>query len=144
MATTSLSSPSSAVQYGLAQLRLQQARRTAEQAEQVARSLQTQAQEAQQQASQAQEEARSIAAQATQAQGVAGQARQGVKIIESVSQMRTQLGKIVRPVADKVKVAEGAVPGPVATAAVIKAAVTPVPVVNVEGQTTGTVINTTA
>lgn len=142
MATISLSSPSSAVQSGLAQFRLQQARRTAEQAEQVARSLQTQAREAQQQASQAQENARSIAAQATQAQGAAGQARQGVAIVESVSKMRTQLNKAIGPVVEKVKVAEPAVPSPAATAPVIKAAA--LPVVNVEGQTTGTVINTTA
>lgn len=134
MATISLSGAQSAAQSGLAQLRLQQARRNAEQAEQVARSLQAQARDAQQQAGEAQENARSVAAQANQAQGIAGQARQGLAVIKTVSQMQTQLGNVVSQAAERI--AEPAVasqtPAP------------PAPVINTQGQATGTVINTTA
>ena len=63
---SSLSGAQSAAQSGLAQLRLQQAKRDAEQAEQTAQSLQAQARSAQQRASQAQEAARAITTQVRQ------------------------------------------------------------------------------
>jgi hypothetical protein len=139
MATiSSISGAQSAAQSGLAQLRLQQAKRNAEQAEQVARSLQAEAQSAQQNANEAQENARSISMQANLAQANAGQARQGLTMIRSVSQMEAQLTNVVAQVTEKLKIAEPAA----STKASTKTSTTPV--VNVQGQTTGTVINTTA
>ncbi len=135
MATiSSISGAQSAAQSGLAQLRLQQARRDAEQAEQVARSLQAQAQSAQQRASEAQENARSITTQAEMAQTNAGQARQGLALVKTVGQMQNQLTNIVTQVAEKQRIAEP--PAPVQKSAP--------PTINVQGQVTGTVINTTA
>lgn len=134
MTTISISGAQSAAQSGLVQLRLQQARRNAEQAEQVAQALQAQARDAQQQAGEAQENARSIAIQATQAQGVAGQARQGLAAVQTVGQLQTQLSSVVSGVTEKLKVTTPAVPVQTSTQ----------PVINTQGQTTGTVVNTTA
>lgn len=131
---SSLSGAQSAAQSGLAQLRLQQAKREAEQAEFTARVLQAQAADAQQKASDAQEKARAITTQSDQAQTEAGQARQGLAVIKSISQMGTQLSGVVTRVAEKLKVTEPVAPVQEAAA----------PVVNTQGQVTGTVINTTA
>jgi chromosome segregation ATPase len=133
---SSISGAQSAAQSGLQQLRLQQAKRNAEQAEQVANSLQAQARDAQQRASEAQENARSISAQSDQARTTAGQARQGLAALSTGSQMQSQLSQVVGQVVEKQKAAE---PPPVA------AAKSPAPpVTNTQGQVTGTVINTTA
>lgn len=135
MATISpLSGAQSAAQFGLQQLRLQQAKRDAEQAEQTARSLLGQARDAQRKATAAQETARSITAQAEQAQAVAGQARQGLAIVKTVGDMQVQLSNVVTQVTEKLKLAEPA------TITQKSAA----PVVNTQGQLTGTVVNTTA
>ncbi|MCK9389140.1 MAG: hypothetical protein M0Q22_12225 [Sulfuritalea sp.] len=131
---SSLSGAQSAAQSGLAQLRLQQAKREAEQADQVARSLQAQAQSAQLKASQADQEARAITTQADVAESSAGQARQGLALVKTSGQMQTQLSGVVTQVVEKQKSA--APPAPVQTPAA--------PVTNVQGQVTGTVINTTA
>jgi hypothetical protein len=137
---SSLSGAQSAAQSGLAQLRLQQAKRDADQAEQTAQSLQAQARSAQQRASQAQDTARTITTQADQAQTSAGQARQGLAVIKSVSQMQTRLAGTVSRVAEKLDAAVPAVPVAVHAASSPPAT----PVVNVQGQVTGTVVNTTA
>jgi hypothetical protein len=140
MATiSSISGAQSAAQSGLAQLRLQQAKRDAEQAEQVANSLQAQARDAQQRASQAQETARSITIQSDQAQSNAGQARQGLAVIQTVSQMQTQLGSVASQVKVKLEAAQ-----PAAPAAIVPTPASAAPVVNTDGQLTGTVVNTTA
>lgn len=131
---SSLSGAQSAAQSGLAQLRLQQAKREAEQAEFTARVLQAQASDAQQRASDAQEKARAITTQSDQAQTEAGQARQGLAVIKSISQMGTQLSGVATRVAEKLKLAEPVAPAQEAAA----------PVVNTQGEVTGTVINTTA
>ncbi len=137
---SSLSGAQSAAQSGLAQLRLQQAKRDAEQAEQTAQSLQAQARSAQQRASQAQEAARTITTQADQAQSTAGQARQGLAVIKSVSQMQTRLAGTVSQVVEKLDAS-----APEAPVAVQAASPPPAtPVVNAQGQVTGTVVNTTA
>jgi hypothetical protein len=115
-------------------LRLQQAKRDAEQAEQVARALQAQAQAAQQNANEAVERARTITSQSDQAQATAGQARQGLAAVSTVAQMQGQLSGVVAQVTEKL--------APPKAAPAIKS--TPVPVVNAEGQVTGTVVNTTA
>jgi len=131
---SSLSGAQSAAQSGLAQLRLQQAKRDAEQAEQVARALQAQAQSAQLKASEAEENARAITTQADVAENSAGQARQGLALVKTAGQMRSQLASVVTQVVEKQESA--APPAPVQTPAA--------PVTNVQGQVTGTVINTTA
>ena len=135
MATvSSISGTQSAAQSGLQQFRLQQAERNAAQAEQTARSLQTEAGDAQQRASRAEEDARSIAAQAEQAQANAGQARLGLAVIRNVDQMQVQLSNAIAQVAEQLKTAEPVAPSQ-----------NPVPpVINAQGQVTGTVINTTA
>lgn len=135
MATiSSLSGAQSAAQSGLQQLRLQQAKRDAERAEFAARVLLAQARDAQQKASDAQETARSITTQSDQAQTQAGQARQGLAVIKSINQMGAQVSSVVTQVAEKLKLAKPA-------AKVQDAAA---PVINTQGQVTGTVINTTA
>lgn len=131
---SSISGTQSAAQSGLQQLRLQQAKRNAEQAEQVANSLQAQARDAQQRASEAQENARSISAQSDQAHTTAGQARQGLAALATGGQMQSQLSHVVDQAIDKQQAAEPAI-----------AAKSPAPpVTNTQGQVTGTVINTTA
>lgn len=136
---SSLSGTQSAAQSGLQQLRLQQARKDAEQAEQVARSLQARARDAQQKAGEAEQTARTISTQADQAQAGAGQARQGLAAIQSRSQMQARLSGTVSQVAEKAKLPEPAVPVPVAPTTDSST-----PVVNTQGQLTGTVVNTTA
>jgi hypothetical protein len=141
MATiSSISGALSATQSGLQQLRLLQAQRAAEQAEQTARSLQVQAQDAQRKAVHAQENARSITIQADQAQSVAGQARQGVAIVKTVGDMQSQISNVVSQVTEKLGIAETAV----VTPKTVAPATTAAPVVNTQGQLTGTVVNTTA
>ena len=129
-----LSGAQSAAQSGLQQLRLQQARRDADQAEQTARALQAQARDAQQRANEAQEEARTISVQADQAQAGASQARLGLAVVKTIGQMQAQLTNVVTQVTETLKTAEPAA----------AAASSPSPVVNTAGQLTGTVVNTTA
>lgn len=129
-----ISGAQSAAQSGLQQLRLQQARRDADQAEAVARSLQSQAQSARQAASEAQENARTVTTQADQAQANAAQARLGLAVIKTVDQMQTRLSGVVAQVTEKLGIAEPAVPTQSPSP----------PVVNTQGQLTGTVVNTTA
>ena len=131
---SSLSGAQSTAQSGLQQFRLQQAERNAEQAEQTARALQSQAREARQTASQAQEDARFIAAQADQAQTNAGQARLGLAVIRSVGQLQTRLSEAVTQVTENLQGTEPAAPTPAPAT----------PVINTQGQVTGTVVNTTA
>lgn len=135
MATvSSLSGAQSGAQSGLQQLRLQQARRTADQAEQIARSLQAQARDAEQVAGEAEANARSLSGQAAQAQANAGQARQGLAVIETINQLGSQLSGALGLATEKSRIPETAIP----------AAKQAAPVVNAQGELTGTVVNTTA
>jgi len=135
MASVSSLSGTSSVDYsGLSQLRVQQAQRNAEQAELAARSLAQQAREAQRVALDAQENARSLSAQASQAETNAGQARLNLAEIRSGEQVQVQLSASVAKVSETLTVA----PPPTAVQS------TPAPVVNTQGQLTGTVVNTTA
>lgn len=131
---SSTSSIQSATQSGWQQLKLQQARRNADQAEQTARSLQAQALDAQKTADQEQENARSLTVQSDQAQSAVGRARQGLAALSSLSQMQVQLTRVADQVIEKVQNAQPAAPAPESSA----------PVVNTQGQLTGTVVNTTA
>lgn len=134
-AITPTSGSQAVTQMAWQQLSFQQARRNAERAEQVARSLQAQATDAQRVAERAAGDARSISAQSVQAQAAAARARQGLAVIKSVGEMQGQLSNTVSQVIERFDVARvtaGDVP------------VTAAPVVNSSGQVTGTVVNTTA
>lgn len=132
--TASVSGTQSVVQSGLQQLKLQQARRSAEQAEQMAQALQTQANDAQRRAAHEQENARSLSVQADQAQSNAGRARQGLAATQTASESLTQIGNVVDQVIKKQQSVQSG------TQSVQESK----PVVNTQGQVTGTVINTTA
>lgn len=129
---SSVSSTSGASQFGWDQLKLQQARRNADQAEQAAQSLQAQAQAAQRTADRAEENARALAVDSNQARASVGKARQSLAAIQTEGQMQTQIAKVV----DQVAQAQQSAPS---SAAPLSA-----PVVNAQGQVTGTTINTTA
>ena len=113
------------------QLRLQQAQRNADQAEVSARSLRQQARVAQQSADRAQEGARSVKVQADQAQSNAGSARQQLISLESVSQLQTGFDTARQQIAQGLTSLDQ--PAPVVA-----------PVVNADGQATGTLVNVTA
>jgi hypothetical protein len=128
-----------ATQAGWQQLRLQQAKQNAERAEAAAQSLAARAADAQRVANQAQESARNLSVQSDQARSVAGQARQGVAMVRSVENMQAQLSNTVDQVVER---QAAAAPEPVAVAETPRESVSPV--VNLSGQVTGTVVNTTA
>lgn len=117
-----------AAQAGLQQLKVQQALQNAERAEQLARSLRSQANEAQRTADRAQEEARVLYVRSDQAQSAAGQARQGVAMMKSAGEMQTRLAGTVEQ----------------ASARQERAVSPPAPVLNSSGQVTGIIVNTTA
>lgn len=130
----SLSRTQSAAPSGSQQFRLQQAKTGVEQAEQTARSMQTEASDAQQGARQAEGNARYAGIRAEQAQASAGQARQGLAVIKTLGQMQTQVGSLVAQATNDRKTAEPVAP---------RRSATP-PAINAQGQLTGTLINTTA
>ena len=114
------------------QLQTQQAQRNAEQAEQRARALQSQARTAQQEADRAQENARALQGSSSQARSDADSARRNVSSLESLGQVNNQLGQLREQIATVLATNQ-------------PANVTPAPVfTNVEGQATGTLINTVA
>lgn len=126
----------SAAQFGWEQIKLQQAQRNADQAQQTAQSLQAQAQDAQRAADRAQDVARSISVQADQAQTNAGRAVQGLAAIKTSGQSQIQLANVVDQVVQRQQNAQPVPPTQPQQNAP--------PVVNTQGQTTGRVINTTA
>ncbi|MBI2305723.1 MAG: hypothetical protein HYU78_00305 [Rhodocyclales bacterium] len=128
MATLSVAGTQSAGDFISQQLRTQQAQRRAEQADAVARALRAQASSAQQAADQAQENARNLKVRSDQAQGEAGSARQAVSSLESLSRVDRSFQSIREGIATGLAAIDAA----------------PAPVVNAEGQTTGTLVNVTA
>ncbi len=155
--------PSPAIQQGFSQLKIQQAKRNAEQAEASARALQAQAADAQLRASQAQENARDLSVRANQADLNAGQARQGLEAIRSLSQTSTDLKTTYEriasvmqadtteaPVAASTTSSAAPLSAPVSTATSNTSADTAgstgslTPTINSQGETTGTNINITA
>lgn len=128
-----VSSTSSANQYGWQQLKLQLAVRNAEQAEQTAQALKVQANDAQRVAERAQENARSLFVQSNQAQEKAGQARRGLAALGAAQQGVAQLSKIVDQVLLRQQASTPTTQGS-----------STVPVTNSQGQVTGKIINTTA
>lgn len=133
VSVSSTSGAQAATQYGFEQLKLQQAKRTADQAEQTAQSLRVQASNAQREADQAQENARSLSVKSDRAQAVAGQARQGVAAIKTA-------GGVVQQV---IHVVDQALSREASTQTSSTTGVS-APVVNDKGQVTGKLINTTA
>lgn len=133
-ATMAISAVNSPFQPAWQQLQLLQARRSVDQAERYARGLQAQANSAQLAADQAQTEARTLASQAAQAQTAASMAQIQLLSSNALSQLGAQISNTLEQV----------IPTP---AAVATAPATPAPlpaaVSNTQGETIGTVINTT-
>lgn len=156
VSTTASASP--AFQQGFAQLKIQQAKRAAEQAEASARALQAQAQDARRAAEQAQETASELSVRSRQADHVAGRAREGLAAIRSLSDTSTRLEQTYERVAASMRGGEGVAAAPAAApveaistvppVAAVSAAVPAVPAggvsVNALGQATGKVVNTVA
>ena len=134
---SSTTSIQSATQDAWQQLKLQQAKRDADRADQTATSLQIQAQDAQRVASRAEEVARSLSVQAEQAQSEAGRARQGLASLSSLGQVDQLLTHVVDQASQRTQ--SSSQPAPPA-----KATASTKPVVNTQGQVTGTLVNTTA
>ncbi|MCX7168908.1 MAG: hypothetical protein NTY41_01085 [Proteobacteria bacterium] len=88
-------------QLGWQQLKLQQAKRSADQAEQTALSLQQQASAAKRVADRAQENARSLGVQSDQAQTIAARARQGLAALSTGASMQSQLTYVVDQVVNR-------------------------------------------
>lgn len=127
MAPVSSTSDSQATtQFVWQQLKLQQAVRNADQAEQTARALRAQADSAQ-------ERAYSLAAQSSQAENNAVQARRGLAAIRSLGVMQAQLEGAVTRVAQAMEK-----PGAPAIPPQTQAGTT------TDGQVAGTVVNVTA
>lgn len=115
----------------LAQIQQMQAQRNADQAEQRARALRDKASDAQGVADRAQENARSLKVQSEQAQGEATQARRGLAELGAGQTVQSRLTDLRQQI------------GAVLQSDVLKRS-SLVPVVNAQGQPTGTVVNVTA
>lgn len=140
----SASSPLQSVTTALyGRLRVQQAQHNAALAEQQARSLQASARAAQATADRAQEGARELQVKSDQASEHAGRARQGLVAERSSAERLAELDSRVGRVVEAVQTRD-ATPAPVATPAVTPTTVPPKPVVNADGQTTGTLISVSA
>lgn len=140
----SVSSTSNATQSGLQQLRLQQARRNADQAEQVAQALKAQANDAQRAADGAQQNADSLTTQSGQASAKAGQARQGLTASATVQQAVTQLSDRVDQVIGREAVTATSATTTATSTTGSTGSTNSAPVLNSQGQVTGTIINITA
>ena len=142
------SSVQASTQFGVQQLRLQEAKRNAEQASRTAQSLQQQAVSAQRAADSAQDNARSLTVQSDQAQIYSGRARQGVAALEAAGTMRGQLTATAMQVLERQGAAlTGVTVKPIPDALLplnVPSARLSEPVLNSEGQLTGTLISTTA
>ncbi len=116
-----------------AQLQQQQAQRAADQAEQKARSLQSQARDAESVAIRAQENARSLKVQSDQAEGEASNARMNVVSQQSRSELSSQFADWHQQLT-----------AALSTDKKTSSTTTAQPVLNAEGQTTGTLVSVTA
>jgi chromosome segregation ATPase len=123
------------------QFQLLQAQRNADQAEQSARALKSKAGQAETDAERARENARNLQVQAQQAQADAQDARQSLSAVRSLGEARQGLNDLQQQVRSIHWSSENP------TAAVSSTTVPTASsgaVVNVQGQTTGTLINVTA
>ena len=122
------------------QLRLQEAKRTAEQTQYKAEKFQEQAANANREAVKAQENARSLSVMAQQAQTSAGQANLEVSKLKSLDQTVTQLEEIYTRITASLQGQQSPTPN-----SLQQTLQTRLPtVVNTQSPTVGTIINTTA
>jgi multidrug resistance efflux pump len=140
-----ITSASSSTQSAWQQLQLQQARRNVEQAEQNASALQQQADNAQAAVQSAQAQASALWNQASQAQNNANQESVQLQTATAWGQIGTNVSNTVTQVVNNLAVPKTPTPpaAPVAASTVVSVKA-PAAVVNTSGQTTGTIINTTA
>ena len=140
MATGSISGSQGLSSGVWAQLQQQQVQRTADQAEQKARALRAQASDAQSTADRAQENARSLRVQSEQAQGEASSARMDLAALDSMGVLQSQFNQWRAELASALDSPETS-----STSASSSAAATGAqPVLNAQGQTTGTLLSVTA
>lgn len=140
MSTVSSSSGTTAAQYGMDQLRLQQTRLAAQRAEQTAQALQSEAANARQDADQARERARSLEVDSTQAQSEAVRIRRGLMMLQSAGSLQVQRARVV----DNAQITRPAAMPQASAVVSTGGTASKIPVVNTQGQVTGRVINTTA
>jgi len=141
-----------ASQAALQQLKVQQAKQTAERAEVTARSLRSQAEDAQRSADRAHENARSLFVRSDQAQTAAGQARQGLAMMNSASNMQASLANTASQLVERSSGTEPVGPrvelqastGPQVAPPVQAPARPSAPVFNTSGQLTGQLVNDSA
>lgn len=124
---------SGAISAAFAQMQQRQAERSAELAEQRARSLQTETRQAKAEAERAQEQARTLEVETDQAVSEAGRARSGVLATETLQELDTRLDALRTSINTAFPPA-GEPPG----------ASPARPVLNAQGEVTGTVINVSA
>ncbi|MFU8838268.1 MAG: hypothetical protein ACNA75_08210 [Thiohalomonadaceae bacterium] len=129
-----ISDTRSATAAAFGQLQQQQAQRQVEQAEQRLQQLQAEAAKARQEASQANERARSLEVDSDQARSDVDRARIGASSRDALAQVDSQIGEI----REQIAVAQSPepsvnVPSPAAS-----------PVVNMQGEVTGTQVNVVA
>jgi len=139
---SSTSGLGSVTQFGWQQLKLQQAKRNADQAEQTARLLQQQASAAKSEADRAQEKARNLGVQADQAQSYAVRTRQGLSALTAGASAQSQLTYVIdqalnRPTASS-SLTQSLLDQSTAGQDKFSSAA------NTQTATTGTIINTTA
>ena len=114
------------------QMQLQQAQRSADQAEVKARALASQARSAESEAAQAQENARNLRVESTQADSQAAEAQRGVVEMKGWSQLSSQFSDLHSQIKEVLQTTS------------TSSASSATPVVNAYGQATGTVVNVTA
>lgn len=133
------STPSATASAVYSQLQRQQAERNADLAEQRARSLQAETRQARSEADRAQERARSLEVDTRQAQADAGRARSNVAASESLRRVDDALGAVREQIATAFPPEAPASPTSATPASTQPADSSPV--INSQGQITGTVIN---
>lgn len=116
------------------QFRLLQAERSADQAEQQARALRSQAEVAQRTADRAQENARSLQVDAREAESTAGEARRGVAMVRSVEEAVTQSVTRISATYDRTAAVQAAPAETTGAGAVV----------NSQGQMTGQLVSVAA
>ena len=134
----------SVVQSGTRQLQVQQARRNAAQAEQVARSLAVEAASAQRVADRAQDNARDLGVRSNEANASAGQARQGLVAMTNQAVANERLSNFLGQVIEREGFDEPVRPAADVVVSPAASSSASTPVVNTQGQVTGTLVNTTA
>lgn len=124
---------SGTISAAFAQMQQRQAERSAELAEQRARSLQTETRQARAEAERAQERARTLEVETDQAVDEAGRARRGVSATEALQELDTRFDALRTSISTAFPPSGEPSESPPAR-----------PVLNAQGEVTGTVINVSA